>query len=324
MELPFALRGAIEELTGEHDPRLLAEHVRALTRRYAEESGAGRRLLTQEAEAAAYCAVRMPATFGAVSAALRWALECCDARPQTLLDVGAGTGAASWAAWAQLDLEAITCLEREPAMRAVGQRLMRAGDAPLTGAQWQDYDLTGDTPLPPAALVVESYVLNEMTEDARLAAAERLWEAAGDMLLLVEPGTPVASAQLRRIRQRLLARGAHIAAPCPSEAECPMDADDWCHFQCRVARSRLHRQLKGGDVPYEDEKFSYLALTRRAASPASARVLRTPFVEKGRVTLTLCDGRRVTSRVVPRKSPDFKAARKADCGDRLPPDGTTR
>ncbi len=320
MELPIALRGAIEDLTEAHDPRQLAECVRALTRRYSEESGAGRRLLTQDAEAAAYCAVRMPATFGAASAALQWMAECCDLRPHTLLDVGAGTGAASWAAAQRFELDEITCLEREPAMRAAGQRLMRAGGEALARARWLDFDLTGDRPLPRADLVLESYVLNEMTEEARLAAAERLWDAARDALLLVEPGTPVASGQLRRIRERLLAQGAHIAAPCPAEAECPMGADDWCHFQCRVARSRLHRQLKGGDAPYEDEKFSYLALTRRAVFPAPERILRTPYVEKGRISLTLCDGRQIASRVVPRRSPEFKAARKADCGDRFPAD----
>lgn len=317
MELPIALRRAIEELTAGYSPKLLAECVQALTRRYTDESGAGRRLLTKDAEAAAYCAARMPATFGAVSAALDWALACCEIAPDSLLDVGAGTGAASWAVAGRLSPKSVTCLEREAAMRDAGRRLMRSADAPLSSAIWRDFDLTRPEPLPKADLVVESYVLNEMTEDMRLTVAERLWAAAGEMLLLVEPGTPVASAQLRRIRARLLALGAHVAAPCPAGDACPMDADDWCHFQCRVARSRLHRQIKGGDAPYEDEKFSYLALTRRPVSPAAARILRAPYVEKGRVTLTLCDGHRVFAQTVPRSDPRFRAARKADCGDVL-------
>lgn len=317
MELPIALRRAIEELTDGYSPKLLAECVQALTRRYTDESGAGRRLLTKDAEAAAYCAARMPATFGAVSAALDWALACCEIAPDSLLDVGAGTGAASWAVAGRLSPKSVTCLEREAAMRDAGRRLMRSADAPLSSAIWRDFDLTRPVPLPGADLVVESYVLNEMTEDMRLTVAERLWDAAGEMLLLVEPGTPVASAQLRRIRARLLTLGAHVAAPCPAGDGCPMDAGDWCHFQCRVARSRLHRQIKGGDAPYEDEKFSYLALTRRPVSPAAARILRAPYVEKGRVTLTLCDGHRVFAQTVPRSDPRFRAARKADCGDVL-------
>ena len=315
MELPITLRQAIESLASQYDTRALADHVRALTRRYTEESGAGRRLLTADAEAAAYCAVRMPATFAAVSAALHWADECCDIHPRTLLDVGAGTGAGSWAVNEMYALEHVTCLEREAAMRSAGQRLMQSGDDALRSADWQDFDLTHEKPLPAADLVIESYVLNEMTEDMRLAVAEKLWNAAGTMLLLVEPGTPVASAQLQRIRAHLLAKGAHIAAPCPTENDCPMAAGDWCHFQCRVARSRLHKQLKGGDVPYEDEKFSYLALTRQPALLAKERILRTPFTEKARITLTLCNGESVAPQTITKKSPDFKAARKADCGD---------
>jgi len=315
MELPIALRQAIESLASQYDTRALSDHVRALTRRYTEESGAGRRLLTADAEAAAYSAVRMPATFAAVSAALRWADECCDVHPRTLLDVGAGTGAGSWAVNEIYALEKITCLERESAMRKAGQHLMQSGDDVLRAAEWQDFDLTHEKPLPSADMVIESYVLNEMTEEMRLHVAEKLWNAAGTMLLLVEPGTPVASAQLQRIREYLSQNGAHIAAPCPTEGHCPMTGGDWCHFQQRVARSRLHKQLKGGDVPYEDEKFSYLALIREPVRPVAARILRTPYTEKARITLTLCDGEQIASHVVTKKSAGFKAARKADCGD---------
>jgi ribosomal protein RSM22 (predicted rRNA methylase) len=315
MELPIILRQSIEELASQYDTRVLTECVRALTHRYTEESGAGRRLLTADAEAAAYCAVRMPATFGAVSAALQWADACCDIRPRTLLDVGAGTGAGSWAVNEVYALEKITCLEREAAMRKAGSTLMQRGDDVLRAADWQDFDLTENRPLPAADMVIESYVLNEMTEDMRLRVAEKLWDAAGTMLLLVEPGTPVASAQLQRIRAHLLARGAHIAAPCPTENACPIADGDWCHFQCRVARSRLHKQLKGGDVPYEDEKFSYLALVRKPAAPAAARILRTPYTEKARITLTLCDGQSVGPHIITKKSGGFKSARKAECGD---------
>ena len=315
MELPIALRQAIDSLASQYDTRALADHVRSLTQRYTEQSGAGRRLLTADAEAAAYSAVRMPATFAAVSAALGWADVCCDIHPRTLLDVGAGTGAGSWAVNEVYALEKITCLEREAAMRKAGQQLMQAGDDALRTADWQDFDLTHEKPLPSADLVIESYVLNEMTEDMRLRVAEKLWNAAGTMLLLVEPGTPVASAQLQRIRTHLLAKGAHIAAPCPTEGNCPITEGDWCHFQQRVARSRLHKQLKGGDVPYEDEKFSYLALVREPAHVVPARILRTPYTEKARITLTLCDGASVAPHIVTKKSPDFKAARKAENGD---------
>ena len=68
----------------------------------------------------------MPATVGAGSAALDWALACCEIAPDSLLDVGAGTGAAGWAAALERDgLCRLTCLEREEGMLRLGERLMR-------------------------------------------------------------------------------------------------------------------------------------------------------------------------------------------------------
>ena len=43
----------------------------------------------------------------------------------TVLDVGAGTGAGSWAVSSLMDVEKITCLEREDAMANLGKKLMQ-------------------------------------------------------------------------------------------------------------------------------------------------------------------------------------------------------
>ena len=83
----------------------------------------------------------------------------------------------------------------------------------------------------------------------------------------------------------------------------------------RVQRTRLHKALKGGQAPYEDEKFAYLALTRQSAQPCTARVLRHPQIAPGRITLTLCEGGEKTVRVVTKKDPLWKRARKIGAGD---------
>jgi ribosomal protein RSM22 (predicted rRNA methylase) len=323
MELPLALRMALEQLTETNKTTQLCEDAQNLSIRYRSQSGRGERLLTVDSEAAAYAAVRMPATFGAVSAALTEALVQWGESPATLLDVGAGTGAASWAADALLTLTSVTCVEREEAMRRAGQTLMQSGSPALQTAQWHAADLTkegfesqmlsGEAEKP--ELVIASYVLNELTEDSRRKAALRLWELTGGMLLLVEPGTPEAFRQLMEIRSLLLKAGAHLAAPCPQERACPLKEGDWCHFSCRVMRSRLHRYLKGGDVPYEDEKFSYLALTRTPCRQAEARVLRHPQISPGVISLQLCTRKGMETRAVrKRDGAAFKTARKAKCG----------
>lgn len=86
----------------------------------------------------------------------------------------------------------------------------------------------------------------------------------------------------------------------------------------RVQRTRLHKALKGGQAPYEDEKFAYLALMKRPPkAPCAARVLRHPQIAPGRITLTLCEGGEKAQRVITKKDPLWKRARKISAGEAL-------
>ena len=58
---PDRLRGEIDKLTAMADVSALAGDAGRLSSRYRHESGCGKRLLTEEREALAYAAVRMPA-----------------------------------------------------------------------------------------------------------------------------------------------------------------------------------------------------------------------------------------------------------------------
>jgi ribosomal protein RSM22 (predicted rRNA methylase) len=156
--------------------------------------------------------------------------------------------------------------------------------------------------------------------------------AAGEAVVVVGPGTPDGYARIIEARDRLLDAGLTVLAPCPHGGRCPIvPGEDWCHFATRVSRSSLHRRVKGGSLPYEDEKFSYVAavtpalLDRLAGapSPAPARIVRKPQIRKGQVLLDLCtadDGLRRTT-VSKRHGADYRAARNADWGDEWPPDG---
>lgn len=318
-DMPRALQSAIEELTRERERASLVRDARALSESYRTRTGRGERLLTREEEAAAYAAARMPATYAAAHAALSWALEASGLSPRTLLDCGAGTGAVSWAADALLPLAHVTCLEREDAMRAVGRRLMRAGGGALAGAEWAACDLAREAELPRAELVCEGYMLGELPQDMRLPVAARLWDAAERMALFIEPGTPQGFANLRAVRSMLMERGARIAAPCPAGAgACPMAGEDWCHFAVRVQRTQLHRALKGGQAPFEDEKFGYLAAMRGEPRGACrARVLRHPQIAPGRIGVTLCTAEGVTARAFTKKDPLWKRVRKIGAGEGL-------
>ncbi len=316
MELPYELKQIIENEAQKIKTSSLSAAAEAISEKYRREKGDGSRIVTDKTETAAYSAVRMPATFGAVSAALSYAKECAGIEITSLIDAGAGTGAAAWAFAEVFDkAERVICLEREASMSSFGRYLMEEGGFPAEYL-WKEFDIASDEITDKADLVTASYMLNELNEKSRIRAVEKLWNGAEKMLLIVEPGTMAGYRNIIAARDFLISVGARIAAPCPANSTCPLPENDWCHFTVRVPRTRLHKSLKGGDVPYEDEKFCYIAAVRGEAKPCKNRILRHPKIESGKITLRLCSGGNITEQIVTKKSGDsFKKARKADCGD---------
>lgn len=314
MELPILLKTEIERRAAVYPYKRLQAASQALTDRYLHESGQGKRLVKNEVEAVAYAAARMPATYGAVFAALQSTLGCFDGEITSVLDIGAGTGAASWAAAQLTNAASFVCLEREETMLALGKQL--AGCHPtLQGSRWVRQDLTAAPLSEHADLVIASYALGELNEETRVRVWDALWQAADKLLVIIEPGTPVGFGQIRAARDYLREHGGTVAAPCPHGESCPLE-EDWCQFACRVARSKLHKQLKGGDAPYEDEKFSFVALAKTGARPVQARILRHPLKEPGRIALRLCTADGLQTQTVTKKQGAlFKQARKASGGD---------
>jgi ribosomal protein RSM22 (predicted rRNA methylase) len=102
-----------------------------------------------------------------------------------------------------------------------------------------------------------------------------------------------------------------------------VERGDWCHFAERLERSRLHRALKGGELSYEDEQYSYVAASRRTADLPGARILRHPQQRKGLVSLQLCtaSGEAIELKVSKSQGVPYKQARRARWGDAWPPAG---
>jgi ribosomal protein RSM22 (predicted rRNA methylase) len=194
------------------------------------------------------------------------------------------------------------------------------GESGLPRITWRPADLAAEAvDGPPRDLVVVAYVLNELAGEIRPPVIERLWRATAGTLVIVEPGTPAGWRRILAARRQLIDSGAHVIAPCPHAQDCPLQPPDWCHFARRVARSRLHRQAKGAVVPWEDEKFSYVAVSRQPAPPAPARVIARPRKASGRVTLKLCrpDGSAGDRLVSRRDGVLFKRAARSDWGSSL-------
>jgi ribosomal protein RSM22 (predicted rRNA methylase) len=260
----------------------------------------------------------MPATYAAVTASLNALREITpDFAPKNLLDVGAGPGTATWAAAeAFSSLQDFALLDTNDALRALALDFFR--DSPrLHAIRYERGEARAALAKAEAAdLVVASYMIGEIGDAERKALAELMWVKTRDTLLVIEPGTPAGYARILALRAQLIASGAHVAAPCPHNDTCPLTAPDWCHFTQRLPRSRVHKQLKSAELPYEDEKFAYVALTRAPVAQRTARVLAQPDVSKVEVTAKLCTvGGMVIARVPRRAKTDYAAARRWRWGD---------
>lgn len=316
MEFPAEVQNRINELAEGVDFKVLKSAAEKLSENYRAESADGKRGAVSKTDALAYAAVRMAATFAAVSKALELSLARFDGEIGSILDVGAGTGAGAIAAARLTGCRNIICVEREENMLALGRELCGAAGV---SAVWEKGDIFEGI-AKRADLVICSYCLNELSLLRRDTAVMVLAKTTEKLLVIVEPGTPFAFGEMKQTRETLIERGLKIAAPCPHEKECPLPEDDWCHFTARAGRSKLHKLLKNADAPYEDEKFCFVAAARNPDkfTRCEARVLRKPLIQSGMITLKLCESDGIKSETITKKSPLFKAARKAEHGGEFP------
>ncbi|MDJ1133475.1 small ribosomal subunit Rsm22 family protein [Streptomyces iconiensis] len=345
------LRGALAALAEELPARQATAAVERLIANYRGTTPTTTPVLRDRADVVAYAAYRMPATFAAATAALDALAERTPGwTPASHLDVGGGTGAAVWAAEAVWPTPRTTHVLdwAEPAL-ALGRELAARAEAEtLRKAHWQRGSLraagrTADAAqgaaeghgaqggqaaaaaraLPGADLVTLSYVLGELTPEDRRTTVEAAVSAARQAVVLVEPGTPDGYLRIIEARDALIAAGLRVLAPCPHSAACPIvPGEDWCHFATRVSRSSLHRRVKGGELAYEDEKFSYVAAVRGdPGEPAHSRVIRKPLLRKGQVILDLCEesGSLARRTITKRDAPRYRAARNTPWGAPWPP-----
>jgi ribosomal protein RSM22 (predicted rRNA methylase) len=326
VELPPPMAAAINAHLAGLSPRDLTRASAELSTRYRESRQRRAPVARSQADLLAYLAVRLPATYAAVSAALT-AVQAQRPgwQPRSLLDLGAGPGTVLWSAASRWpSVEQAVAVERQPEMIVLGRWLAQAGPPAVRQATWRQADLavldatTLATLGGPFDLTILAYVLGELPSSAvpRLLDGALRATASDGLLLLVEPGTPDGFARIRDARAALLAEGGHVIVPCPHDAPCPVPPDDWCHFSVRLPRTAAHRAAKGGALGYEDEKFAYVAVSRTPTPQAAARVLRHPLVRPRLIQLTLCTPTGLETRTVTRADREgFRAARKTAWGD---------
>ncbi|MBR0827443.1 methyltransferase domain-containing protein [Bradyrhizobium manausense] len=299
--LPAELKAALDGKLQGFSRTDAAQRSSQISNRYRAGGNSG--AIKSDADALAYALARMPATYAAVAASLNALIEIMpELAPESLLDVGAGPGTASWAAAEAFpSLESFTLLDANTTLSRLALELAHDSTR-LADCRYLPGDAgTNLTEASPADLVVASYLIGELSESDQRALADAMWAKARHALVVIEPGTPAGYARILALRERLIAAGAHVAAPCPHDKPCPLTPPDWCHFNQRLPRSQAHRQIKGADVPFEDERFIYVALTRTPVAAQRSRVLAPPATGKAEITAKLCTEDGVALAKVPRR-----------------------
>jgi SAM-dependent methyltransferase len=206
------------------------------------------------------------------------------ARPPRVLDFGCGPGTAS-----------VALLGRG---RPVGELwLVDVVDEALDDAEFFVRRL-GAVPRrahePPEGafdLILAANVFSEVERDLRLE--ERLSDEG--YLVVVEPALKAATRRLMEWRDRKVAQGYRVAAPCLGESACPMleHEDLWCHADAPWDRSAWIAEVdRRAGLLKESLKYSYMVLTRKGRAladlPGDVRVVSNLHREKGKAWAWVC------------------------------------
>lgn len=317
MKLPEELKTNLEEISNKYKQTELKNAYSNISERYMNQERTGTTLLSSEIDVVSYANARMPATYTAVHSAIENSYKYIkDIEIKSLLDVGSGTGAATWAANEIFDFKEITCVEREENMLKFGKKLMQ--NTNLEKAEWTLKDITAGELMEKADFVVSSYMLNEIKEEQKEIVLKKLWQSTNKFLFIIEPGTPENYKSIMKYKKALIGQGATIIAPCPQDTECKLPEDDWCHFTCRVERTKIHKNLKDAESPFEDEKYIYLLASKEEISGTQSRVLRHPKISKGYVELKICTPNGIKEEKITKKDGEkYKKARKIGAGEEL-------
>jgi precorrin-6B methylase 2 len=268
--------------------------------------------------------------------ARRHALPGVESRPLRVLDVGAGCGAMTLGLIATLNMLAldakleVTAIDRDGRALDIAKRAITAFAAKRSRAVTITTRSTDATrgELPAADLVVMGTVLNELPPEAALALVERAFAAVSPdgALIAIEPALRETSRGLHTIRDLMIARQAHVFAPCTRRCvPCTalVDPSDWCHEDRALDLPPQTRELaRLTHLRDSGMKFSYLVLRKQPldlveAGSTAWRAVSAPFVEKGKRELIGCGERgRVPLRLLKRhRSVDNRDFERADRGD---------
>jgi SAM-dependent methyltransferase len=226
--------------------------------------------------------------------------------PRAALDLGSGPGPVALAA-ADAGAAEVLAADRSTRALALARTLAAAAGVPLATRPWDPQRGDPVAALAPGRtfdLITLGHVLNELFrgEDAEARRAALLEEclarlAPGGSLVVVEPALRETSRSLLAVRDRLVAAGRVVRAPCLWRGPCPAleRPGDWCHAERPIEPPPLVAEIgKRAGLRKEAVKMSYLVVAAPGEAwppPPPGRVFRIvsePLPSKGRLRYMGC------------------------------------
>lgn len=302
MNIRSDIREKINDLYLSLDKKKLMDTQVKLTERYKTTMGDSKSKILSKDDGILYAISRMPATYAVISNLLEQLVSEGKIRNiLSVFDIGSGTGAGYLAVSEIFENSDICLFERDKNMIDVFKKLF--------DKDVKQCDFLNENIKDKADLVVCSYVLSEMTENDQNSALSKLMEISEKYVLLIDTGTPDVYKNYMKIKQKAIASGWKVLAPCTCD-KCDM-GDDYCQFYTRVERSNLMKMAKSAQLSYEDEKYFYLLLSRDCVDLESERrVIRRPEYKTNMVNLVVCDSGKKELTIAKSDKQLYKKARK--------------
>ena len=267
IDLPRPIEKAITNRLAQQAAAAWMERARALHSRYMEQAQNKQQThLHDELDALAYLGLRASATYAQIFGAVSAVGEIMPSwQPKTLLDVGSGPGPGVWALSTLLpSLTAATCIDQNAHLLTLGQKILDDAQLPLA-VTWKQGDILQriDQDQTIYDVVLIANVLNELNVEQREKLLETAFKRCRDLMILIEPGTPVGSAIVQAAAAKLAPTGTLIAPYIDNN----FVEEYFLHFPQRFTRPafarRIRQDMRDSSLmasDWEEAKYSYVAI----------------------------------------------------------------
>ena len=285
------LTSQIEEMVSNQKSSNLKKEYTDISLQYRKEKINSKTIISNSNQALSYVSSRMPETAVVINNVLSILNKIINISNEinSVLDLGSGTGSALWALENFLKSNTdVLAIEKQEAMLNCSKELSKNLNLNIDYMQ-EDVLSKAASQIENKDMVLESFMLNEMSENDRRKTLDLMISKSDKLIILIEPGTPVSYQKMMQDRDYLLSKDLHLILPCMHANKCPLQ-NDYCNFSVRVNRTKISKQIKNASLGYEDEKYFYLIFSKQPfENKFDNMVLRKPVYRKSCVDLKLCN-----------------------------------